>query len=289
MELQKRDNGAGKWEIGFNSDVDTKPFLTSTPSLFFEISFDRFSSFRDLEQFSQELRLASPSGQTFEWVVGAFYWSMDMAVRRENRFGNCGKFIPPNVVSTIQPCPAPFYTSGFFDGTVENDNAALFGQINWQVTDRFELFGGVRAVYENLESRTLRPVAPLPGFSGDGVDTFNVTLPLETDTDNDEYALTGRVGLSFDVADNARLFVSYARGFKGASVNVDNVSSNDTVDPEFVDSVEGGALRQSSSSQPYRVLGRIRGFPVTIYRPDRSISRLFPLQCRCRDDGGHGV
>ena len=229
-----------EWEIGFNSDVDTKPFLTSTPSLFFEISFDRFSSFRDLEQFSQELRLASPSGQTFEWVVGAFYWSMDMDVRRENRFGNCGKFIPPNVVSTIQPCPAPFYTSGFFDGTIENDNAAVFGQINWHLTDRFELFGGVRAVYENLESRTLRPVAPLPEFPGDGVDSFNVTLPLVTDTDNDEYALTGRVGLSFDMADNARLFVSYARGFKGASVNVDNVSSNDTVDPEFVDSVEGG-------------------------------------------------
>ena len=229
-----------EWELGFNSDVDTKPFLTSTPSLFFEISFERFAQFRDMQQFSQELRLASPSGQSLEWVVGAFYWDMDMDIRRENRFGNCGKFIPANVVTTIQPCPVPFFTSGFFDGSVGNTNAAVFGQLNWHLSDRWELFGGLRLVNDSLESQTLRPVAPLPEYPNDGVDDFNVTLPLATASDSDDSELTGRVGFSFDVSDDARLFASYARGFKGAAVNVDNVSSSDTVNPELVDSVEGG-------------------------------------------------
>ena len=229
-----------EFTVDVNSDTDLKPYLTSTPGLFFEISFERFSRYRELEQFSQELRLSSPSGQKVEWVAGLFYWSMDMFANRENRTGNCSKGNPLNVVTTIQPCPAPFYTSGFFDGTVENDNAAFFGQINWHLTDRLEVFGGFRGVYDRLDSQTLRPVATLPEFPNDFVDSFRVTLPLATASESDETALTGRVGFLFDVTENARFYASYARGFKGAAVNIDNVSSSESVKPEFVNAVEVG-------------------------------------------------
>lgn len=46
------------------------------------------------------------------------------------------------------------------------------------------------------------------------------------------------------VADNARFFASYARGFKGSTINVDGVSSSDTVRSEFVNSAEGGIKKE---------------------------------------------
>lgn len=230
-----------EWNGANNADVDHKPFQPSTPGIPFEFTWERFASFRDIEQFSQELRIASPSGERAEWVAGLFYWQMEMDVRRENRLANCGKFIPPNNVDTIQPCPVPFFTSGFFDGTVKNSNAAVFGQLNYDLTDSLEVYGGLRVLYESLETATLRPDAPLPEFPEDGVESFGAPpLPYATDTDDDDTAVTGRLGFQYAMSDNARVFASFSRGYKGASVNVDNVSSNDIVNPEIVNSVEAG-------------------------------------------------
>ena len=75
-----------------------------------------------LDQFTQEVRLASNSGGTIEWQVGGFYFDSDFDV-------------------TTVGFPA-FPPSTTVNHT--NESWAVFGQVTGQVTDLLKLTGGVR-------------------------------------------------------------------------------------------------------------------------------------------------
>ncbi|MBX7541048.1 TonB-dependent receptor [Qipengyuania sphaerica] len=74
-----------------------------------------------LDQFTQEVRLASNSGGMFEWQVGGFYFDSDFDVTTVGF-----NFPPPVTVNHT------------------NESWAVFGQVTSQVTDLLKLTGGVR-------------------------------------------------------------------------------------------------------------------------------------------------
>lgn len=94
------------------------------------------------DTFSQELRLASPTGQLFEYVVGAFY-SHAYTERTFSRFDVVCTLAPAPTVLT--PCTAPgtVLTTPSGSATFGSafDNVAVFGQGTLNLTDRFRLIG----------------------------------------------------------------------------------------------------------------------------------------------------
>ncbi|MBX7526246.1 TonB-dependent receptor [Qipengyuania vesicularis] len=74
-----------------------------------------------LDQFTQEIRLASASGGPIEWQVGGFYFSSDFDVTTVGF-----NFPPPVTVNHT------------------NDSWALFGQVTGEVTEALKLTGGLR-------------------------------------------------------------------------------------------------------------------------------------------------
>ena len=74
-----------------------------------------------LDQFTQEVRLASNSGGMIEWQVGGFYFDSDFDVTTVGF-----DFPPPATVNHT------------------NESWAVFGQVTGQVTDLLKLTGGVR-------------------------------------------------------------------------------------------------------------------------------------------------
>ena len=74
-----------------------------------------------LDQFTQEVRLASASGGPIEWQVGGFYFSSDFDVT------TVGFNFPPQV--TVNHT---------------NESWALFGQVTGEVTEALKLTGGLR-------------------------------------------------------------------------------------------------------------------------------------------------
>lgn len=74
----------------------------------------------DVQQFTQELRLASNSGERLNWQVGLFYFDSELDVET-NPF-----FIPPTTV------------------THENTSVAVFGQADYALTDAWTLTAGLR-------------------------------------------------------------------------------------------------------------------------------------------------
>ena len=113
----------------------------------------------EYDQSSIELRFASPAGNKFEWIVGAYY--------QDNELVN----MQPNVLGSAytDPIAAVFGLDAFgynfagdlvtpvvlLEGTMgtKSDSTSLFGIATVTLTDTFRLTGGVRWVDTNTDYR----------------------------------------------------------------------------------------------------------------------------------------
>lgn len=249
------------WTWSGTPDIDFQPLTggTAVPGSFF--TFTRQSIVyggqnHENQTFSQEIRIASPTGGAVNWVAGLFYWNSEYDQNNTLRDAIC---LGPAAaaVTSIQPCPSDainFFRSGQSFMETENQSYAGFGQVNWRPTEKLELFVGLRLIKEDLEWSHFRPNAPAPGFPTDAVNTFGVpggaALPFSGKFDTDDFAWAGKVGGMYDVKDNLRVFASYSRGYKGPAANTNDFNfSTEPVDPEIVDSFEIGLRSELLDNQ----------------------------------------
>jgi iron complex outermembrane receptor protein len=158
------------------------------------------------EQWSQEIRLASPTGRTIEYVGGLFYFYQHQNNFLYTYYGpDAGAFTGRpafNNASTI--------TSQFL-GT---NSIAAFAQATWNVNDRLSFTGGARETYEDKATRVHRnPPVGLPGFQA----AFPVyeSGKLERHDANASALVSG----SFRFTDNVLGYASVARGAKAGGIN----------------------------------------------------------------------
>ena len=119
------------WELRENSDSD------STPQQALSINFGR----SDLEQLSQELRLASPVGKRFEYLLGLYYFNSRLR-------GNNGQ---QGSLSLASDTPV---TSRFFVATNRNESLAAFGQAMVRVARDLRLIAGARFTHDHFRERS---------------------------------------------------------------------------------------------------------------------------------------
>jgi iron complex outermembrane recepter protein len=204
------------------------------------------ASFRDTqagETFTQEVRLASPSGGAFEWLVGAYY--LDSSFERGDR-GQTAMFellaaapllplapgvLPPQVVLG-QPGD-----KGFLDSRASSEYFALFGQATYRFSPLFALTGGLRwqtetkeASINNSATFTPNPALP-PGSPLAGLNLLTVSLvptatfpggvpingPLTPVKDDD---VTWNVTANLTPSDDSMIYATYARGSKSGGHNI---------------------------------------------------------------------
>ncbi|MEM9171411.1 MAG: TonB-dependent receptor [Pseudomonadota bacterium] len=222
-------------------------------------------------QFSQELRIASPVGETFEYQAGFFYWNIDsernftreascqnnngqlnaaianhleFTLGQANTQADVDAFIAANNIT----CNANDIVSatGFMD--TEFTNWAVFGQGTWNVSDRIRLLFGLRYTDDqvtfnhnrrNNDIYGRRGVGVRPRFS-DGNNQFDTNFSGTTD----ETDLSGKFGVQFDVNDAIMVYGTFSQGYKGPAFNVFyNMDDDDleALDPETSESFEVGA------------------------------------------------
>lgn len=165
----------------------------------------------DVALFSQELRLVSPDDQRFRWIVGGFYINTDRqleAVLFADINGDIEQINDPNLIFLRQS----------EDG--DNDAWSLYGQAEFDVTDRFKIAGGLRydedsRFQEDLLSGATREIS----FS----------------------ALQPKVALTYDVNDSALVYASYGEGFRSGGFNAPGIAP---FRDEIVRTVEGGFKSQ---------------------------------------------
>jgi iron complex outermembrane receptor protein len=181
----------------------------------------------DHEQVSQEFRWAGNLGDSVNGVFGLYAIKQQLEsdpYHREELGPDQWRFISPNAASEAQ-----YRTPGLLDGYgtdsspgLDTFSAALFGQLDWTLTDRLNLLTGLRFNYDKKEVdfvRTANGGAPLsdPALiairKGQYSDqSFNASI----DDDN----VTGTVTLNYALTDTVNVYGTYSTGFKPVGINL---------------------------------------------------------------------
>jgi outer membrane receptor protein involved in Fe transport len=207
------------------------------------------------EQMSQELRLQSAFEGPVNFNVGGIYMTLE-------RFNDI--FISPNSqnaytqlanLANLSPClPADCYldTSSTPDGTGHNyfvsrnpyelTASAIFGEVYWDITERFMLTTGVRYTDDKKEI-ALHPVAMLT--PGRGWPDAGPLAVVQQEAQFREW--TGRLNGAWRVTDENLLYASYSKGYKGGGINTPDVATGNLSPqyaPEFVNAYEVGSKNE---------------------------------------------
>jgi iron complex outermembrane recepter protein len=176
--------------------------------------------------FSQEVRIASPTGQTLEYLVGLYYSNAKNDRVFTRRSILCGSAVTPPP-TTPTPCTSPLAApsrtpTGSTAHGAEFENFAVFANATVNLSDAFRLIGGLRYTIDWLDVYLQRTVSGLDtNAAGAPVATGGINPAFGPFTDDIETQnLSGRAGLQVDVSDDVMAYASYTRGYKGPGYNL---------------------------------------------------------------------
>lgn len=174
-----------------------------------------------------ELRLTSPGGELFDYVVGVAYFDADVSrVADEKRCSNLGQgtVIDPTTLEVLvcrrnfyatRPAPprAIFNENGIqydFFNTLKTSmvarNYAAFGQLDYNITSALKFSIGARVLHETTELE----------FEGGRNDVFDwPNLPGDTSNRTSDDAVIGKTAIQYNWTDDLMTYASYAIGYKG--------------------------------------------------------------------------
>ena len=198
----------------------------------------------EYEQFSQEIRLASPAGENIEWIVGAFYQTGDLDYADDIIIPSDTvlQFLAGGALASITN------TSVHRDYFANSDLWATFGQLTWNVSDTFRLTLGGRYTSEDKDATreiniwdtatgmvTVNPVAPFV-FAGAFAIQSEQTSGHSLVGDLGESVFTPSGSFQWDVSDNAMIYGSISSGFKsgGFDARANNVGSWQFLEEEAI-------------------------------------------------------
>ena len=209
------------------------------------------------EQFSEELKL---SGKLFSdnigYTVGLFYWETELDFAQGSNqilqlpnaaLGGACPFFPNPTGAALCQLPQQFSDQ---KSAEEVTSKAIFGAINWNITDAIEVSAGVRYLDEEKEFETEYGLRAAPGGARDEFGspllppteraTVFAGFPVQGDDSwNDTvFKLSG----SWAITEWNRVYASYSEGFRSGGFSIRGVDPTRlSYEPEEVSSWEIGS------------------------------------------------
>ena len=212
----------------------------------------------ETEAYSQDIRLQSNLDGRLNYIVGAYYGFEDVDTAVNNRLFNTPLFL----LRQLNPAQAALFES-FGDARrqidVEKKSLALYGNVDFELSDRATLRAGLRYTKDKntrdnyrvhrydaagnpigswVSGGNPRPIAPgvdapliPPGappiclpmptpFCNTGVITAGPFQDISVpERSVTEKEFSGNISLDYDISDNAMLYASYSRGFRAGAWN----------------------------------------------------------------------
>jgi iron complex outermembrane recepter protein len=167
------------------------------------------------EQFSQELRLNSPTGGLFDFTTGLYYYSLK---ERGSTISSYGTILTALLVDAgeLPPIFARFQTSEKRRSTIES--YAWYGQGNIHLSDKLTILAGLRL---NREIKTF-------GADASGLKAFHATGAVIVDEPNaplvflkefKDTVLTPMGGLQYKITPDIMAYATYSQGYKSGGFN----------------------------------------------------------------------
>lgn len=178
----------------------------------------------DLGQFSQELRLTSPSDQLISFVAGLYYYRSS----NDSRINQSGKFVPFFASLGAAGIPLPLgpgivinpadLAGRQIDIGVDVTDYAAFSQGTINLSDKFRVILGGRYTHTRVEADYSR----IP--SANSAPIFNAILgsvfgPLDFDVGTTDNNFSWRAGLQYGDEGSSNFYATVSRGYKGPGFN----------------------------------------------------------------------
>jgi len=211
---------------------------------------------RDLDQFTQELRLASETDTALQWQVGAYWFDgRDTTDFYQRAWFLQGPARNPNNWVRLRNT---------------NTSWAVFGQASWQMSDALTLTAGLRQTDDSKRTRLLKTADTAAGA---------VTYRGRTDVSMSDSTPSWDLSAMYALSDDVSLYARVARGFRGPTIQGRSAVFNSdftTADSETILSWEAGI---KSSLLDNRLRLNVAGFTYTVN----------DIQLNGNDSNGNGV
>jgi len=223
--------------FALSNNVDVDALYTPQP-IFVGLQTPNYGKFDTnggsvgLGNFTQELRLASKSGQRLTYVAGLFYSTL--SIDRPFRFRRA--ICASGVLGEV--CPSPVYQSSASFSHLASESMSAFGQAEYPLIGGLKLIAGLREQHDRI---SVRGYTVTPNVAGDQVYPGYSNLAGEVSDQNT--ATSGKGGLQYEFSRDAQAYATYTRGYKGLGFNTEigaNWATQPPVLPETVNAFEVG-------------------------------------------------
>ena len=165
---------------------------------------------------TEELRLVSKKGNTFDYVLGAYYQKQNL---QASDFDNINGF--------SQWAAAEFpAAAAYFNALGNNDfqyqrwqtfyDRALYGNLTWNFEPTMRITGGVRSFRDDFSNTTLMA----PGLQP----PYNIPFPLQVDQPDSRSLFMGN--FSWDLAPNQMFYTTISQGYRRGGTNAVPLTGN---------------------------------------------------------------
>ncbi|MFZ0597057.1 MAG: TonB-dependent receptor, partial [Flavobacterium sp.] len=174
-------------------------------------------------QFTQEVRYAGQLTEKISGVVGVFFIDQTSQTDGTEESGNAQWRFAQSTTSALWKTPGLFEGYGIkTDANIRASSAAVFGQIDWAITDRLHVLPGLRYNFDKKDAHYARTTYG-------GLQTTDPALlalkklvysdqAFDSSTDNTDFS--GNITVTFKASDKINAYATYAKSYKPVGVNV---------------------------------------------------------------------
>lgn len=218
-------------EFDFRNDFDYTHFDIQTLS----------GTIGNTAQYTQELRLASPTDGPVDYQVGLFAHKTDSQTTSRTLYGkDAGAFYASNAqYSAMTSAQLQDSLNGVFNTTQTDPRSrsvAVFGQANWHLSDKATLTAGLRETHETVGAVYNKASTGGVAVTGNALAIRNAQqgtlygyVDAGTASDN---SLSWLLSPSYKLSEDVLLYASASHGTKSGAVQLDNNGARADVKPE---------------------------------------------------------
>ncbi|WP_034157261.1 TonB-dependent receptor [Sphingomonas sp. ERG5] len=194
----------------------------------------------DVDQYSQEVRLASPTGGAVDYQVGGYFLREDLVSNNRSIFqSDSTKWFLTGSLPPAFLLPAILNGVEYDQyGKLKVTSGAAFGQATWHITDRAALTGGVRFTRETKRASNTGSVfggAPLPALLEPArtgiIAAFGGIFSVADSRTTDSWSWL--INPSYKISDDVLLYASVSYGEKSGAANLSATKNKPVIiDPE---------------------------------------------------------
>ena len=162
--------------------------------------------------FAEEVRWVSTATGPWKWVLGAFYQDQQQSFHQIDSVLGWSTF-----ASALFGVPVTTNTAFDYDRHERFHDAALFGELTYDITQRWDVTVGLRAFDQQLDISTITQLPICGAFcANNGTDPLGTTLGSEESTHR---RVLGKFNTSYHFSSDLMVYFTASEGFRRGGAN----------------------------------------------------------------------